>query len=195
MLKRGSRTPWGSVQYIQYIAEGIQHVSTAGHGGIKLDRKRNSAMPEYLRCEGGWYEEDCDWAKVAVVYPSGFTPKQQESAKNTLQHWCPEGFEAFFQCTILPGHSHVKDEKAFQEAHKNDWVVVAASGDWHANVPKGFVGVTARLGGKTVFYGDEKPEERYFLVPDAEYDNRSKFGFVINPTKHKQIDNFYKKAV
>ena len=42
-------TPWGSSQHQRVLAEGITSVSTASHGGVHLDRKRNAAMPDYMR--------------------------------------------------------------------------------------------------------------------------------------------------
>lgn len=203
MLKRGSRTPWGSAQFVKDIAEGIQVVNTAGHGGIKLDRKRQSEMPKVLRREGGWYEEDCEWALVAVGLPQHFDAKTIESAHKTVRNWFPEAFEAHFGCVILPGHSTVKDERAFYEAHKNDWIVTCAFGDWKENVPKGMVGVIATQGG--LREGSNCPNdptivpgpvpERLFLVPETEYDKRSRFGFIIDLNRHKEFDFLVRKAV
>ena len=188
MLREGSRTPWGKAQVVTDIAEGIHSVSTAGHGGIKLDRKRQLEMPKLLRRPGGWYEEDCDWALVATAFPQYFK-ENVDSAHKTLRNWFPDTFEAFFQCVILPGHSTVKDEKAFKETHKNDWIVTSAFGDWHPGVPKGMVGVIATQGGL------QTGPKRQFLLSDAEYDNRSFFGFVIDPNKHKEFNFLARKAV
>lgn len=49
-------SPWGAIQDKRELAPGIWQVSTAGHGGIKLSRERNAAVPAYMRAEGGWYE-------------------------------------------------------------------------------------------------------------------------------------------
>ncbi len=49
-------SPWGVIQDKRELAPGIWQVSTASHGGIKLSRERNAAMPDYMRNEGGWYE-------------------------------------------------------------------------------------------------------------------------------------------
>src|SRR3546814_19894645 len=63
-------TPWGLAQSSEIYANGVVFHSTASHGGIKLDRARNMAMPGVLRVAGGWSEEDCEWAKVAIGFPS-----------------------------------------------------------------------------------------------------------------------------
>jgi hypothetical protein len=56
-----------------------------------------------MRREGGWYEEDCEWAIAAVVHPIGFTracptegrPDRTEwdVANETLRNWYPDEFE------------------------------------------------------------------------------------------------------
>jgi len=68
-MKLGQRTPWGKAQDITGIGEGLWWVSTASHGGVKLDAKRNRLIPQAARMPGGWYEEDCKWAIAAHVLP------------------------------------------------------------------------------------------------------------------------------
>jgi len=67
-MKEGSYTIWGKAQSVKELVPGAWFVSTAGHGGIKLDRKRNAAVPRGARQEGGWYEEDCNWAVACYVH-------------------------------------------------------------------------------------------------------------------------------
>lgn len=100
-----TRSPWGLVQEAEEIAPGIWQVHTAGHGGIKLSAQRNRLVPDYLRCDRGWYEEDCDWAIVAVVFPEPFRvlkPWQVEKGKShydyaveSMQRWHPEEYARF----------------------------------------------------------------------------------------------------
>ena len=73
----GMETPWGVAQTVTVIADGIESVSTSSHGGIRLSAERQAQMPErfvglnkYGR--GCWYEEDCEWALVAVAFPEHF---------------------------------------------------------------------------------------------------------------------------
>ena len=87
-------TPWGPSQTSEQIARGIMSYTTAGHGGIHLSPGRRMEMPEKFRNEptfagGNWYEEDCDWALVAVCFPQYFSEKQVESAKGILRHYKP----------------------------------------------------------------------------------------------------------
>ena len=85
-------TPWGISQTISVLAPGIREVTTASHGGIKLDSERNAMMPDYLRREDGWYEEDCEWARVACIFPQAFRVKDNAYAFDCLKHYCPIGY-------------------------------------------------------------------------------------------------------
>jgi len=113
------QTPWGQTQHITKIAEGISSVSTASHGGIKLDAKRNAAMPEYMRKTGGWYEEDCDWALPFVVFERDILAFGETWAvraitegahhKSTMLNWHPVAYEKFFDVCIVPGASFIRE--------------------------------------------------------------------------------------
>lgn len=165
------RTIWGTAQHVETIAEGILWVSTASHGGFKLNRKMNAQMPDYMRSKGGWYEEDECWALVAIVFPQFFKEEQKLAAHRIFINYFPKAFERYYDCVILPGHSYEKDKLKFQEDTKNSWVVVSA----FANKP-GFVSTIARRG----------TEEKKFLVPKNEY-VAGKFGFVIDTNRHMEV--------
>src|SRR3546814_20583986 len=75
-------------------ANGVVFHSTASHGGIKLDRARNMAMPGVLRVAGGWYAEDCEWAQVAIGFPDLFTDSARCHAHRTLRDYYTECWEA-----------------------------------------------------------------------------------------------------
>lgn len=182
-VKSGGSSPWGTIQIVEEIGPGIQRVHTAGHGGLKLDRKRNAAVPEYMRRTGGWYEEDCEYAIPIVVFPESFSPQVLPGAESTLKNYFPDEYERFRGTVILPGESYARDEKAFHEKHKNDWVVVSAWSDGEEWVPYGMVGVCASPGRSY----EPGRLTKWFLVPVAEYQARGKFGFVIDPARHIEI--------
>ena len=52
-------------------------------------------MPEYMRNTDGWYEEDEQWAKVAVVFPDAFLSGTVVDAYGTLKNWHPDAYEKF----------------------------------------------------------------------------------------------------
>lgn len=66
-MKMGSHTPWGRVDSIEHLGTGIDFVGTSGHGGIKLDSRRNKKIPDYMRSHDGFYEEDCEYVIPMVV--------------------------------------------------------------------------------------------------------------------------------
>jgi hypothetical protein len=82
-------TPWGQAQHATQIAPGIIQYSTAGHGGIQLSIERLAAMPAGLRmvrpyAGPGWYEEDLDWALVALAFPDCFKPASVAAAVQSI---------------------------------------------------------------------------------------------------------------
>ncbi|MCP1757790.1 DUF7007 domain-containing protein [Bradyrhizobium elkanii] len=178
-------SPWGAIQDKRELAPGIWQVSTAGHGGIKLSRERNAAVPAYMRAEGGWYEEDCQWSIAAVVHPIGFTRTikiegkpdrtEMEIAHETLRNWFPDWFETFCGVRIEPGQSIVRDQQIFDRNNRSNYVVTAAWGDWAHWVPEGKVGVIAKR--------NSDHTEKWFLVDKAIYGQK----FVIDLTRDTEI--------
>ena len=63
---RGSSSPWGAIQTVTALGPDAMWVTTASHGGLRVSPTALARMPESVRqtaySEGGWFEEDCDWA-------------------------------------------------------------------------------------------------------------------------------------
>ena len=81
-------TPWGAPQDQEVIADGIILVTTASHGGIWLSPARVQQMPLAYRktfAGGPWFEEDCDWAMVAVTFPNYFSTDSVKDATAMLK--------------------------------------------------------------------------------------------------------------
>lgn len=171
-----AHTPWGASQGATIYAEGVVSHSTAGHGGFKLSAARNRHVHPMLRSRGGWYEEDAEWAIVALIFPHLFTSYERRGAERTIKDSWPDAWEAIFGTILPPGESYEKDRRAFEAAHATDWIVISAI---TSDRRKGFVECVATLGGKRGHAG----EEQRFLVPSAEY-NVGRFGFVIDPDRH-----------
>lgn len=95
-------TPWGPSQTTDEIAPGITLHTTASHGGYHLSDQRVASMPKPLRDfipfggmqtgPGRWFEEDCDWAVVALAFPQIFPADAIPAALKTLEHYKPELF-------------------------------------------------------------------------------------------------------
>ena len=185
------RTPWGKADFVTEIIPGMFRVNAPGHGGIKLSRKLQARMPEYMKEDGGWYEEDSDYAKVFVVFAKEIAEKasgtgmiNQERlnlAQNVLRNWKPDAYEKFYNTVIPEGKSYLKDQRAFAVKHANDLQAVYAS-----MVSKDMVRVGACIGGRNE-RGHYNGDVRTFLVPATEYDARGRFSFVVDPTRHMEI--------
>ncbi len=96
---------WGTVQQENKIVRGITQVSTATHGGYVVSKgKCTDAMKEVGVKRGNyWYfEEDCDWAVVALCcwndfYKTGSSDNLKKAAikicniyhKEWLEKWFP----------------------------------------------------------------------------------------------------------
>jgi hypothetical protein len=172
----GAHTPWGPSQGGTFYADGVTSHSTAGHGGFKLSAERNRKVHPMLRAAGGWYEEDESWAIVAITFPHLFTALERRCASQATKDSWPDAWEAI-SCTILAaGESRSKDQRAFEEEHAADWIVVSAI---TSEQQKGFVECIATTGGQR----GAGTEERRFLVPADEYEI-GRFGFVIDPHRH-----------
>ena len=65
-----------------------------------------------------------------------------------------------------------------------NYVTTSAFGDWAKFVPKGMVGVCARVGGHE---GPAGAIEKWFLIPAAEYRANRAESFVIDLEKHQEI--------
>lgn len=176
-LQFAASTPWGGSQGATVYADGVVCHSTAGHGGFKLSAERNRKVHPVLRSAGGWYEEDAEWAIVAITFPHLFTAFERRSAERTVKDSWPDAWEALFGTILQPGESREKDRRAFEKAHAHDWVVASAITSKHQ---PGFVEVVATLGGKRGW----GTEERRFLVPSDEY-QIGRFGFVIDEARHR----------
>ena len=90
---RAVSTPWGPSQDAEAIADGITFHSTASHGGIHLSPERQAKMPAYMRdtfAGGPWYEEDCDYVRVVVVFPEHFPEGAYDRAITALRYFKPE---------------------------------------------------------------------------------------------------------
>jgi len=175
--RMSASTPWGRSQMAVIYAEGVVAHMTSGHGGFHLSANRNAKVHLLLRKETPWYEEDCEWAIVAVSFPELFTGYERSLAEKTVRNTWPDAWQAIHRCKLAEGESWVKDRRAFDKRHAADHVVISAIlSDQHP----GMTEVVAVVGGNRRADNDE----RRFLVPSEEYAGRGRFDFVIDPSRH-----------
>lgn len=109
----GMRTPWGKADSARELSPGIGVVDTPSHGGIKLDRRRQAALPAEARREGGWYEEDADasiplcafYDEVAPgMLASGCRDFTREACVESLARWNREALSALVAAGLATIH-------------------------------------------------------------------------------------------
>lgn len=179
-----THTPWGEADSSRQIAVGIMEYTTPSHGGLHVSPSRLRQMPEPYRLWGGWYEEDCEWAMVAVSFPEFFSPHAVETALQMVKNVYPDKYEAVTGEIIPLAESYTKKERAFYAEHKDAYLCVCAYDHHRPTVPTEMVGVIACVG------GDKSRGRKAFLVPEAEYSRpRNGLPFVVDPARHPQIES------
>jgi hypothetical protein len=176
-----ANTPWGGSQMAVVYAEGVVAHLTSGHGGFHLSADRNARVHPLLRKDTPWYEEDSEWAIVAISFPDLFTTYERSMAEKIFRNTWPDVWEKIRGCSLAEGESWAKDRRAFDQRHAADFVVTSAiRSEQHA----GMTEVVAIVGGGCIHGG----EERRFLVASDEYAGRGRFGFVIDLARHAEYD-------
>ena len=103
-------TPWGQAQHQEKLADGIISCSTASHGGIWIDAKRQAKLPacnNWLNSRQ-WWEEDCDWVIPYIFFRddiqkhgSAYKFNENLAAAYTIaEHHHPEFFKAHCVKTV-----------------------------------------------------------------------------------------------
>ncbi|WP_409563973.1 DUF7007 domain-containing protein [Rhizobium leguminosarum] len=72
-------------QLSRQFADGIVLHSTASHGGFHLDEIANAVVHPLYCNDEGFYEEDCEWARVAHAFPQLFTAYERRLADSRLR--------------------------------------------------------------------------------------------------------------
>ncbi|KQN16520.1 DUF7007 domain-containing protein [Sphingomonas sp. Leaf30] len=159
---------------------GIWVVTTPSHGGFVLSDERQAAMPDALRHDGIYYEEDVNWSLVVIGFETEFAALKDplfdiecNLAHQTARHWRPMQYGAFTGDVISPSDSYVLKKVALYEAAIGKIGVRSASGDWADWVPKGKIGVTGQRITGCDHLGFAQYEGPYFkgLCDAARYDS------------------------
>lgn len=91
-------SPWGKSQQINKIAPGIAFVSTAGHGGYRVSKRKAEKYFTHVELKHAaimsgsyyWFEEDCAWVMVARAFPHLFESSMQAVAKGIYERFYAE---------------------------------------------------------------------------------------------------------
>ncbi len=127
MTTAPTSSPWGKAETTHDVAPGIIFISTASHGGYWLSDDRLAAIPNNWRLarihpssDSPWFEEDCDWALVALTFPDLFPAEAAAPARQTFDTTHAPKIAAFkwtkdFRVTITERLTHTVTVTA------NDW--------------------------------------------------------------------------
>ena len=99
-----TNTPWGIANYIEPVCDGVVAFYTPSHGGFYVDPDHLHKIPSHWRAASfngqgkkGWFEEDVDWAMVALSFPKGFSQYAEkdemeitEIARKTMAAFHPD---------------------------------------------------------------------------------------------------------
>jgi hypothetical protein len=149
-VPRSQSSIWGEIQGGEQTLPGIWLIHTASHGGFILSDSRQAEMPASLKLDGASYEEDVDYALVALAFEAEFTrlggadALMVRNAHDTVRNWHPDRYAAFTGKPVEPRYSHVLKLRDAYAARVGRDVVVAAFGSWADWVPEGKTGVVAR---------------------------------------------------
>lgn len=184
-------TPWGKADFQTKLIDGIISYSTPSHGGIHVREDLNLNVHSAWRHDGGWYEEDCDWAIVAYHFPAAFTKDQMAFAINILKNWKPKEYMKVTGTTLAIKESHKLQEEAWRILHADHLQVISAFGSWHPDVPPGMVGVAMVPGGRGDHGQYDERRVRYFLVPKEDYTDQF---YIDDESKYQEIDSLTWKS-
>ena len=112
---RGSSSPWGPVQTVEPLGPDAVAVTTASHGGLRVSLTALARLPEAIRqtaySEGGWFEEDCDWALPYLALgldaherDAARGARMREAAIRTIQRYHPQ-HATLLGVAIAPGEA------------------------------------------------------------------------------------------
>ncbi len=101
-------TPWGTSQTTRYLGQGLIVVTTASHGGIRVDPRLNQHINYAWRDRTCWYEEDDQWVAVALTFPNRFPPELVIEAHRIAKDYHPDEYEQVFRVKLLDGESYTR---------------------------------------------------------------------------------------
>jgi len=173
-MKVPKYSPWGKVETALQVADGIMEISTPSHGGFKLDRKRNALVPAPLRRKGGWYEEDCEWPIVILVFPElAGNESSVERARRAVKNYFPHQYSEAFGEKVGLDESYILRREKFERESKEKMVVYSAIGKGdkvHVHAERASTG-----------------ERAQFLVPKDEYRIKIDGGFIVDEARHEKV--------
>ena len=189
---KNKQSPWGKIDHFYQITPWLTWVSTSSHGGVKLDRKHNAMIPDYARCYGGWYEEDCEWAIAFCFLKNKIIKDMNQHYENyewlnsmlsncekVLRDNYPSLYESFFNTILNEGESRAKDEYIWNEINKDNYKLYCAIG---------MINNVKVLLKKS----REGTEENWYMISkDLYLSKKERFGWVFSKEEIKHLRKIY----
>lgn len=160
--------------------------STPGHGYYTISDAKHAEMkriapalltPSPFFTEGSrTFEEDLEYTRFILAFPAEFPLEMVKHAIQAFRDCYPAEYAQHTGRPVKPQHSRALRRANYYQIHANDWLAVSASGDWHATVPAGFVGVFCLKGSDCY---TRRGSGARFLVPESDYRNRGEFEYVV----------------
>lgn len=174
-MRPPKNTPWGASDYEKEVGEGVWEVGTPSHGGYWISAERLAEMPATLRLgRRQWFEEDCEWSRVALAFPLLFPGGAAKHAELTLRSYYPDDWEKWYGKYLKPGESHQRDEEVFYREHSDNLICFSAV---NSKARPGYVEVSARRGGR-----EGRGSSAVYLVLSATYRaNKSGQPYLVRP--------------
>lgn len=208
-MLRGFRTPWETPDDGYVYAAGIASVSTPSHGGFILTAEMNERIderwrapadgyagqaddvldPEWRRRDNvmtgfAFYEEDQQWAIVAITFPELFTDRERRFADRTLRNDYPDIWESVTGGTATVLNSSGRRISEFQRLNADRWIVTCAVKD--RNDPERIV-ASAYVGGRDE-RGGTKGHVRHYSLDGKDYDRRLRLSGVYQCVIDEDVD-------
>ena len=113
----GTNTPWGLVDYVTKMADGIWSVCTPSHGGFVLDDAHAKLIPESIKPFTGdnhYWEEDFDYMVPLLFFQPEIEPNTPFTGFSDLEQLLrkekPDWYDAMLQ-EVLTKIQALKEEK------------------------------------------------------------------------------------
>lgn len=153
--KSAGRQGWGEVNSISEVAPGIVFADCVGHGGYRLSRERNNAIPRPLRKT--WYEEDAESAIVGMYHPDAFEGDLLDP-ESRVRDYFPDEYEEATGRKLALGESYTRDEREYHRLNADKWHLTSALN----RQSTGMVDVTYKRGDERV--RAEVPSEAFVAM-------------------------------
>jgi hypothetical protein len=117
----GHGSPWGTIQHIEPLADGVVFVSTASHGGAWLSEEAQARMPAAIKPMHGrrWYEEDCETCAVLLIFGEG-SGIDRNAAIASLAQYTPDWLDALAPVAGCVNAAQVRRIRDLHESHVPD---------------------------------------------------------------------------